>query len=113
KNILSEVDQLIFDLIQPLSQLIAQGLVVLAMVLLIVAYDPKMAIAIVLAVSMLYGLIYWLVRNRLAHVGSERQGANAGRYQACNEVLGGIKDVKVTHAAEAYLASFSRHSREF
>ena len=113
KNILSEVDQLIFDLIQPLSQLIAQGLVVLAMVLLIVAYDPKMAFAIVLAVSMLYGLIYWLVRKRLARTGSERQGANAGRYQACNEALSGIKDVKVTHAAEAYLTTFSRHSREF
>ena len=113
KNILSEVDQLIFDLIQPLSQLIAQGLVVLAMVLLIVAYDPKMAAAIVLAVTALYGLIYWLVRKRLARVGSERQAANAGRYQACNEALGGIKDVKVTHATDTYLGTFSRHSREF
>ncbi|MCX7556240.1 ABC transporter ATP-binding protein [Xanthomonadaceae bacterium JHOS43] len=113
KNILSEVDQLIFDLVQPLSQLIAQGLMVLAMVLLIVAYDPKMAAAIVLAVSALYGMIYWLVRKRLAWVGSERQRANAGRYQSCNEALGGIKDVKVTHSTDLYLAAFSHDSREF
>lgn len=113
KNVLSEVDQLVFDVIQPLSQMLAQGAVVLAMTLLIFWYDPLMAAGIVLVVGALYGAIYTVVRKRLAHVGRERQAADGQRYQLCLEVLGGIKDVKVTHASQAYLKAFKRASHEF
>ena len=113
KNVLSEVDQLTFDLLQPLSQLVAQGAVVLAMVLLVFLYDPWMALCIVAAVGLLYGVIYLLVRKRMGRIGERRQVANAGRYQSCNEALGGIKDVKVTDSVSIYTQSFSRDSREF
>jgi len=113
KNVLSEADQLTFSLLQPLSLLIAHGTVVVAMVALVVAYDPAMALVIVLAVGLLYGLIYLLVRQRLKHVGQARQQADIGRYQACNEALGGIKDVKVTHTGAAWLGAYARDSRQF
>lgn len=113
KNVLSEVDQLLFELIQPLSQLIAQGAVVLAMALLIFFYDPLTAVCIIAALGLLYGIIYSLVRTRLTHIGMERQIANGQRYQACNEALGGIKDVKITHSAEAYQKQFNGASRLF
>ena len=113
KNVLSEADQLTFSLLQPLSLLIAHGTVVVAMVVLIVAYDPMMALAIVLAVGLLYSGIYLLVRRRLKRVGHARQRADIGRYQACNEALGGIKDVKVTHTGAAWLGAYARDSREF
>jgi ABC-type multidrug transport system fused ATPase/permease subunit len=111
KNILSEVDQLLFNLIQPLSQLIAQGAIVAAMTLLIVLYDPVMALCIVAVIASLYGFIYGLVRQRLGRIGRERTTANRERYQATNEALGGIKDVKISHAAEAYLQRFNNASR--
>lgn len=111
RNVLAEVDQLLFNLVQPLSQLIAQGAVVLAILLLVFLYDPLTALAIVVVVGLLYGTIYTLVRKRLAHTGAERQAANAHRFQSCNEVLGGIKDVKVTHATAAYQEKFNQASR--
>lgn len=111
KNVLSEVDQLLFELIQPLSQLIAQGSVVLAMALLIFCYDPWTAICIITVLGLLYGAIYGLVRKRLVRIGKERQTANAQRYLACNEALGGIKDVKITHSANAYQKQFDNASR--
>lgn len=113
KNVLSEVDQVTFELLQPLSQLIAQGAIVLAMVLLVFAYDPLVAVHIVAAVTVLYGTIYLLVRKRLARIGRERQAANAQRYQACNEALTGIKDVKIAEAEKTYLGRYSHSSREF
>lgn len=113
KNVLSEVDQLIFDLLQPFSMLIAQGTVVVGMLALIVIYDPWMALGIVTAVGLLYGAIYLLVRRRLARIGTERQAANAGRYKACNEALGGIKEVKLTHTGDIWLKTFARDSRLF
>jgi ABC-type multidrug transport system fused ATPase/permease subunit len=113
KNVLSEVDQLVFDSIQPLSQLLAQGTVVLAMAVLIFVYDPLTAVGIVLVLSVLYGGIYALARKRLARIGHERQTANGQRYQACNEALGGIKDVQITHSAPAYQEKFNHASRLF
>ncbi|HEV2620735.1 MAG TPA: ABC transporter ATP-binding protein [Frateuria sp.] len=113
KNVLSEVDQLLFELVQPLSQLLAQGAVLLAMTLLIFCYDALTAICIMATLAVLYGTIYVLVRKRLAHIGKERQAADGQRYQACNEALGGIKDVKITHATKAYLGHFERASHLF
>ncbi|HEY1042367.1 MAG TPA: ABC transporter ATP-binding protein [Telluria sp.] len=113
KNLLSEADQLLFELIQPLSQLFAQGAIVLAMALLIFLYDPATAICIVLVLGTLYATIYGLVRKRLERIGLERQAANGRRYQAANEALSGIKDVKITHSAAAYEAQFNQSSREY
>lgn len=112
KNVLSEADQLTFSLLQPLSLLIAHGTVVLAMIVLIVAYDPLMAVGIVVAVGLLYGCIYMLVRSRLKHIGHARQHADAGRYQSCSEALAGIKDVKISHTADVWLSAYARNSRE-
>lgn len=111
KNVLSEIDQLIFELVHPLSQLLAQGTVVLAVALAIFCYDPKVAVCILAVLGLLYATIYSLVRKRLARIGQEREIANGQRYQACFEALGGIKDVKIAHSAPAYLETFERASR--
>ena len=113
KNILSETDQLMFNLVQPLVQMLAQGAVVLAMVIVILVYDPLMALCIIAAVGSLYALIYGLVRKRLGRIGTERIVANRERYQASTEALGGIKDVKITHATDAYMQRFHRSSRVY
>jgi ABC-type multidrug transport system fused ATPase/permease subunit len=112
KNVLSEVDQLMFQLVQPLSQLLAQGCVVLAMAVLIFVYDPLTATCIIVALGLMYGAIYGFVRKRLGIIGHERATANGQRYQACNEALGGIKDVKITHSAGAYQQQFEQASRQ-
>jgi ABC-type multidrug transport system fused ATPase/permease subunit len=113
RNVLSEADQLLANLIQPFAYMVAQGAVVLAMTALIFWYRPVIAVCIVASVGALYGAMYWLVRKHLARIGAERQAANGERFQACNEALGGIKDVKVTHSAAAYQEKFDHASREF
>ncbi|MCK9505340.1 MAG: ABC transporter ATP-binding protein/permease [Porticoccaceae bacterium] len=113
RNVLSEIDQLQAGLISPLSQLIAQGAVVLAMMLLLFFYNPWIAVSAAAVIAVLYGAIYILVRRRLSNTGKARQQANGQRFQACNEALGGIKEVKITQAAEAYHQQFAQASRNF
>ena len=113
KNVLSEIDQLVFDLIQPVSQLVAQGTVLLSMIALVLSYDPLTAIYIMMTLAFLYGAMYRVVRTRLSRIGLERREADGQRYQACGEVLGGIKDVKVTDSAKAYLGHFETASRQY
>jgi len=111
KTILSEVDQFIFESLQPLSQVVAQGSVLLAMIVLIVVYDPLMAFWITFILSVFYSIIYILLHQRLARMGEERKNANEQRYKACNEALSGIKEVKITNSAEAYQTQFNQASR--
>lgn len=113
RNVLSEIDQLQNGLIKPVSQLIAQGSVALAMMLLLFFYNPWIAISAAAVIGLMYGVIYLLVRKRLGRTGQARQDANGARFQACNEALGGIKDVKITNAAAAYQDSFNHASREY
>lgn len=113
RNVLSEVDQLVNNAILPLSQLLAQGAVALAMAGLVFAYDPATAAGIVLVLVLLYGGIYLLVRKLLARTGRDGQAANGQRYQHCSEALGGIKEVKITQSAGSWLGRFRLASREF
>ena len=111
KTILAEVDLVIANLIQPFSQVIVQGIVVLAMLSVVFAYNPLTALAIVLVVGSLYGLIYLLVRRRLRRIGAEMVEANRQRYQTCNEALQGIRDIKITHAESNYQHQYQHASR--
>ncbi|WP_417316225.1 ABC transporter ATP-binding protein [Cycloclasticus pugetii] len=111
KNILSETDQLLFNLVQPLAQMVAQGAVVVAIALLILWYDPWMALFVLLGLAIFYSIIYSIVRRKLGRAGAERVVANRDRYQASSEALGGIKDVKITHSAAAYMARFENSSQ--
>ena len=113
RNVLSEVDQLHGGLIKPLAQLFAQGAVVLAMVIVLFLYDPWVAVGATALVALLYGVIYLLVRKRLGLTGKARQAENGARFKACNEVLGGIKDVKISGAINAYQQRFQGASRSY
>ncbi|WP_038206366.1 ABC transporter ATP-binding protein [Xenophilus azovorans] len=111
KTILAEVDMVMGNLIQPMSQVIVQGIMVLAMLALVFAYNPLTALAIVAVVGSLYGLIYLLVRRRLKRIGTEMVEANRQRYQTCNEALQGIRDIKISHAEAAYQQRYQQASR--
>ena len=111
RNVLTETDQLANQLLTPLSQLIAQGAVMLAMLLLLLWYSPSAAVGILAVLGTLYGVVYGIARKRLARIGEERVTADGARFQACNEALHGIKDVKVTGSASAYEQQYAKPSR--
>ncbi|MDR1850293.1 MAG: ABC transporter ATP-binding protein/permease [Zoogloeaceae bacterium] len=110
KKLLSETDALLINVFIPLSQLLAQGIVVLAVVSLIVWFDPVMALCIIAVVGILYGIIYRLARKHLARIGREWQVADSQRHQACSEVFGGIKDVKINRLAISYQQKYGQAS---
>lgn len=113
KNVLSEVDMLIFNLIQPIGHLIAQSFVIAAMLLLVFFYDPWIAMGTVAIIGGLYVGIYRLVRQRLALAGKEVVVADKERYQSCNEVFAGIRDIKVSGASTVYENRFAEATRSY
>lgn len=113
KNILSEVDQLIWTMILPALTLMSYGVVLLSMVGILLLYDPLMAIATAFVLSLFYASIYMLVRKKLTQIGQEFTQANKERYQTCQEALAGIKDVMINNAEHGYIKQFEESSRVF
>lgn len=113
KNILSEVDQLIWTMILPALTLMSYGVVLLAMIGILLLYDPLMAMATATVLGIFYCVIYMLVRKKLAQIGQEFTQANKERYQTCQEALAGIKDVMINNAKQGYIDQFEQSSRVF
>lgn len=113
KNILSEVDQLIWTMILPALSLMSYGVVLLSMVGILLLYDPLMAIATAFVLGLFYASIYMLVRKKLTQIGQEFTQANKERYQTCQESLAGIKDVMINNAKQGYIDQFEQSSRVF
>lgn len=113
KNILSEVDELIGTMIIPALNLMSYGVVLLAMIGILLVYDPVMAISTTCILGTFYLSIFWLVRKKLDQIGKSFTEANSERYQSCQEALGGIKDVIINDAKQGYIESFEQSSRIF
>ncbi|WP_406565257.1 ATP-binding cassette domain-containing protein [Acinetobacter wuhouensis] len=113
KNILSEVDQLIWMMILPALTLMSYSIVLLSMVGILLLYDPFMAFATASILALFYISIYILVRKKLELIGQEFTQANKERYQTCQEALAGIKDVMINNAKQGYIDQFEQSSRVF
>jgi ABC-type multidrug transport system fused ATPase/permease subunit len=113
KNILSEVDQLIWAMILPALTLMSYGIVLLSMIGILLLYDPLMAVATACVLSFFYISIYMLVRKKLTQIGQEFTQANKERYETCQEALAGIKDVMINNAKQGYIEQFEQSSRVF
>ena len=115
KNVLHEVEMLIDVVLMPALRLCTQATVALGIIGLLVAFDPVLALLIVLVLGGAYGGLYIGVRRTLRHLGAERFAANAGRYKVVSELFGAIKDVKLLGKEEAFTDAFSgpatRHAR--
>lgn len=110
KNILSEVDQLVWGIIQPALLFMSYGIVLMAMVAILIVYDPIMAISTAVLLSGFYLIIYWIIKNKLDQIGASFAHSNEQRYQSCQEALGGIKDVIINNAQQGYLDYFKENS---
>ncbi|MEO8000438.1 MAG: ABC transporter ATP-binding protein [Arenimonas sp.] len=96
KTILSEVDEVIVGALVPTMQVIAQGAVVIGVLILLVVVNPLLTLAVAAVLGTAYVLLYWVLRSYLNRIGNERVEANRDRYQIVQEIFGGIKEVKVS-----------------
>lgn len=95
KAVLSEVQEVVNGALIPLVQMLAQGTVVLALLMLLILADPMLALSIGGVLGVGYGGIYALLRRRITRMGIERELANNDRFKTLAEAFGGIKEVKV------------------
>ena len=95
KNILSEVSLVVGGCISAFMKLIANIAVSVALVVLLIVTDPKLAIITGLSLGLSYGIIYKLIYSFLIKIGKQRVISNQLRFTAISEAFGAIKEVKV------------------
>lgn len=111
KILLNDVDQVVIGILKPLLTILSYGLIVIAMVILLVFYNPLMAITIAGVIIIFYSLMFLAVKKIMTKISQEYSKANLERYQSCQEVFGGIKDVMLNHAHDYYFERFDKNSR--
>jgi ABC-type multidrug transport system fused ATPase/permease subunit len=107
KNILSEVEKVIYQAIVPMMALIAQGAAAAALLTLLILIDPKLALIVGLTLATAYALIFKATSGLLSRMGTERVTANQARFTAVSEAFGASKEVKVGGLEQAYIQRFS------
>ncbi|MCZ8133148.1 MAG: ABC transporter ATP-binding protein [Steroidobacteraceae bacterium] len=110
KNVLSEVRTVVSGVIHPCLNIAANTLVAIAVIVLLIVVNPGVAVVITLALGAMYGLVYFTSRRLLQRIGAEQVRANAQKYKAANEVMSGIKDIKILGNERHFLDRFKRHA---
>jgi ABC-type multidrug transport system fused ATPase/permease subunit len=83
-----------------------------AIVTAILIVNPKIALGTALVLGGAYGVIYMLVRRKLADYGQRQSLAGASRMKALSEGFGGIKEIIVLRSREVFRHEFQRNCWE-
>ena len=113
KTILSEVGQVVNDVLMPCMELLAHGIVALFLVVLLLLVDPVLASTVIIVLGGFYLIIYISVRSYLSRIGTDRLESNRERFQIAQEALAGIKEVKIFGREDAFLNRFAWPSLRF
>ena len=111
KTILSEVQQLIDSGIKPLTELIAKGMVAIAIIVLLILADPKLAFIVGFSITGIYLVIFYFLRKFVSQIGQKRLLHNQLRFKLISEAFGATKEVKIGGLENTYVKSFSKSSR--
>lgn len=111
KTILSEVQQLINDGMFSLLELIARGMVVIAIIMLLVLTDPKLVFMIGITLTSSYLVIFYLIRNFISKIGKLRLENNELRFKNINEAFGATKEIKIRGLEKFYVKKFTKSAK--
>ncbi len=110
RNILNETNQAIGGLVIPGMEMLANSVVAMFILLFLIFVDPLLALIVTVTLGFSYGIVYVLVRRKLARLGEQRTEANRERFKIANEAFGDFKTVKLLHAQSHFVKNFSEQS---
>ena len=113
KTILSEVSEVIGNGISPLMELIAKSAIAIALIILLIITDPKLALIVGFSLGSVYWAVFMFLKSYLKRIGKERLRNNQQRFISVSEALGASKEVKIGGLEEVYIKRFSESSQNF
>ena len=112
-TILSEMSQVVGNGIRPLMEIVSKGMVAIALIILLMITDLKLALIVGFSIGLSYGLVFYLISSFLHRIGKKRFESNKLRYSVINEVFGGVKEVKIGGLEKIYVDRFANPSLNY
>ncbi len=106
-DVMSMTMGVLFPLLEGFARLVT--LVFLAATLIIV--DPLIACAAFLLISLYYASVFSFLKSRYSRASAEQKEAHRGVMKEAQQLLGGIKPIKVQNAEASFLDRFATHSK--
>lgn len=111
KTILSEVSTVIGNGINPFIELIAKGIITIALITLLILANPKLSLIVGFSLAFLYGIIFYFIRKYLTLIGSKSLLNNQLRFTAVSEAIGAAKEIKVGGLEKKYIQNYSTSAK--
>ncbi len=112
-SLLTEVQQVVTNIIVPGMKLIAKAIVTLFIVGLLFVVDPVLALTVTGSLGLIYGVLIVASRRKLRKIGKVRLAANRRRFKVAGEALSGIKDLKLLGREQLFIDQFSASARRY
>ncbi len=107
KNLLTEIDQVVYGGILPLSVMFSSSISALAILAFLTFMDLAVALSIMAFFGTAFSFFVYLTRRPLRRIGEARFTANEKRFQVLNDTFVGIKEVKLSRNAGWFLSQYS------
>jgi ABC-type multidrug transport system fused ATPase/permease subunit len=111
KTILSEVNAVVGGAFSPFFEIITKGMIAIALIILLIIADPRLALLVGFLLIGSYAIIYNYIRNYLNRMGKERFRNNQLRFIAVSEGFGAAKEVKVGGLEKNYIKRFAEPAK--
>lgn len=113
KQVLAEVNQFVNSVVYPATEMVARLLVSILIFALLILVDPLLALIAALSLGGVYVLVFLTLRRHLATIGSDRTRTVQTRFKSANEMLAGIKSIKIAGAEGFFRERFVEASRRY
>tara|TARA_B100001093_G_scaffold444032_1_gene446742 strand:- start:3789 stop:5576 length:1788 start_codon:yes stop_codon:yes gene_type:complete len=108
KNIVNEVNQVVYNGILPAINMLSNIVVVLGIMIFLIIINWIIAINTMLIFGSLYLLIFFLIRSKMKSYGDKRLGFNKKRFAVLSNAFSGIKELKIFGLEDDYINSFGK-----
>ncbi|TRZ87715.1 MAG: ABC transporter ATP-binding protein [Methanosarcinales archaeon] len=108
RNTLQEVGQIMGGVVRPFLDLTMQGLMMLAILALLFASQPLMALVATAVIGLAGGGYQWWVKGKLRAYSLEAQEHRKLMVKTLQEGLGVIKEIRVLHREKNFIETFVR-----
>lgn len=112
-KILSEVELVAGGCILPSILLISQIFTLSFIVISILFVNPITILVPFIFISIVYGVINKIVREKTNVLGKKRNQFNSNRFRIIQEIFDGIKDVKISDNEAVYINQFTSNSKNY
>ena len=113
KNILSDSAAAIGFFIKPVIQLFVCSVTITVLVASLFFINPKVGIFLLLAVLMLYLLLYLSFTRSLKRIGRSRTTNNEERFKLVDDAISSMAEIKIYSANEIFIEQFKRISQKY